>query len=218
MPDPLPVELADATGALVARLEREVPEQRRVVLLRRHPEVLEPVRTGVHLDGAPPEVEPELEGAARVDPVVVEVREPDARGHRREVPVPERRRQPLREREVGRPARPDLSGGPRLGPAPLLRVEAVPRLVNEGRPRALGVEAAAHVLDHDDVAPLREVDGVLDARRDVVGIRRADQDHGERARRVGQVDVGRELDAVAHRHADAELSADAVERTGRREG
>ncbi len=210
--DPVPVELADAPRALVARPERQVPEQRGVVLLRRHPEVLEPVRPRVHLHRAPPEVEPELEGAARVDPVVIEIREADARRHGGEMPVAERRRQPLREREVGRPARADLPGGPRLGPAPLLRVVAVLGLVDERRPHALRVEASAHVLDRHRVAVLGEVDRVLDAGRDVVAVGRADQDDGKRPRSIRQVEVGRELHPVAHRHADAQLGAHTVQR------
>ena len=135
--DPVPVELADAARALVARQEREVPEERRVVLLGRHPEVLGLVRARVHLDRAPPEVEAELEGAARVDPVVVEVREPHAGRHGREVAVPEGRRQPLGEREVRRAAGAHLPGRPGLRPAPLLRVVAVLGLVDERRPSRL---------------------------------------------------------------------------------
>ena len=189
-----------------------MPEERRVVLLRRHPEVLDLVRPRVHLHRAPAEVEPELEGAASVDPVVVEVREADARRHRGEVPVPEGRGQPLGEREVRGAAGADLPGRPRLGPAPLLRVVAVLGLVDERRPLAFRVEAPAHVLDRDGVAPLREVDAVLHARLDVVAVRRADQDDREGARPVRQVHVGRELHAVAHRHPDAEQRADATER------
>ena len=134
MPDPLPVELADAAGALVAREEGQVLEERRVVLLGRHPEVLGPVGARVHLDRAPAEVEAQLEGAARVDPVVVEVRESDPGRHGREMAVAEGRGQPLGQREVRGPAGADLPGRPRLRPAPLLRVVAVLGLVDERAP------------------------------------------------------------------------------------
>src|SRR5262249_50932054 len=56
MADPLTVELADAAGPLVARKKRQVPEEGRVMLLGRHPEILELVRARVHLDRAPAEV------------------------------------------------------------------------------------------------------------------------------------------------------------------
>ena len=123
--DPILVEATLAPGALVTGDEGEVPEERGVLELRRHPQVLETVRPRVHLDGPPAEVEAELEGAARVDPVLIEVREADPRSHGGEMAVPVGRREPLGQGEVGAPARSDLPRRPRLGPAPLLGVVAV---------------------------------------------------------------------------------------------
>jgi len=160
------------------------------VHLFRQPKILRPVRPRVHLDGAPAEVEAELEGAAGVDPVVVEVGEAHAGRHGGEVRIPERRRQPLGQAHVRCTAGAHLAGGPGLLPRPLLGVVAILGLAGEGRPGSLRVSPPPDVLEQRRVASRGEVHGVLNVGLPVVVVGSADEDHRKRTRRVGHVDVG----------------------------
>ena len=169
------------------------------MLLGRQPEVTHLVGARAHLHRTPAQVEGELERAAGVDPVVVEVGEADLRRHRREMGVAQRRRHPLGERDVGAPARAHLAARPGLGAAPGLRVVAVEGFVDEGRPLAFRVEAPAAVLDSDRVAAAREEDRVGHLRFVVLVVGGADQDDRAAPGAVRQVDVGGEAHPVAHR-------------------
>ena len=154
---------------------------------------------------APVEREPELEGAALVDPALVIVGRGHVRRDRfecRNAVGPRHRGQPLGRADVGAAHHPHRPVRPGLGSAPGDRVHAVLLLRQERPPLALGVEPAPAVLHDHDVSGFREreaVDGIA-GRHPVAVVRRPlDQDR-QGFGRIRTVDLGRERHAVAHRH------------------
>ena len=114
MGDPvLPVPV-DPSGCLVHRVQRQVPEEIGHVVVFREPHVLDLVGARVHLDRDPPQVERELERAAGVRPVMVEVRVPDPGHHRLEVLAAARSGLPLRHGKVGAARGSHVAVAPRL--------------------------------------------------------------------------------------------------------
>ena len=178
----------------------------------RHPEVLDLVGASVHLHRDPPKVEAELEGASGVGPVVVEVGVSHPGNHGLQVSAAERSGLQLDHGDIGAAPGADVAVAPGLGAYPLLGVEAVLGLVNEGVPLALGVPSAPHVLCHGRVAPGGEVDAVPHYPLVVVVVRRPEEDSREGPVGVRQVDVGGQGDVVAHRRLDVEHHLDLVYR------
>ena len=172
----------------------------------RHPPRLEAPLQGVGGEGlrGPAHGEPQVEGAALVRPPLVVVRRAVVRGDGHEVRRLLDRRLPLREPDVRAADHADLAVRPRLRGRPLHRVVAVRRLLPHGVELALGAVAPPAVLVEGGVTPRGEVapgPGIAVAAG--VGrppvVRRPLQDHGERPVTGGQVHLGREPDAVAHR-------------------
>ncbi len=127
----------------------------------------------------------------------------DARDHGAQGGVGGRRRGPLGVAVVGVAPHADDAVAPVLVRDPVEGVVAVVRLVDEQQRLALGAELPPHVL-HDHAVPARgEVPG--DGRHvgvlAVLVVRQPGQ-HGRAGPDValGQVDVGREADPVAHAH------------------
>ena len=116
--------------------------------------------------------------------------------------------QHLRRADVGAAPHADPSVGVRERGRPLDGVEAVVGFVPERIELAFGVEPAAHVLPDHHVAGGGERTRLADAALPVV--RRALEQRGEAAFRVGPVHVGHEGDAVAGLHLDADLDLEAV--------
>lgn len=119
-----------------------------------------------------------------------------------------------RVRAVREALRADPAVAPRLAHEPGAAVVAVGAVAQIFDVRAAGVAAAAAVLEHDRVAVAREQarDRAARVAQSVLrlAVGRALEDHRERARerRVaarGQIDVGREHHAVAHRHVQVAL-------------
>ena len=106
--------------------------------------------------------------------------------------------------------RADAAVAPWLGEHPVEAVRAVLELVDERMPRRLAAGAAAHLLHDDRIAALDGVERVQQQHADdeapTSGRRASGHERRERARAVGQVDVRREVDAVAHldRHGNAQ--------------
>ncbi len=100
--------------------------------------------------------------------------------------------------------------------APFDRVVAVRPVVAIGQPLAVRVAAAPHVHRHEDVAArgevAQELDSVLPAARLVVG--RSREDHRKAPLGRGPRDVGGQLHAVAHLHAQVEVRPGLVGRRG----
>ncbi len=123
--------------------------------------------------------------------------------------------EPLHGAGIGQAEGADAAVGPGLDGGPLDGVVAVRALVAVGLELALGGVAAAHVLEHDRVAPrdrrsVRRVPllgGVLAVRRPV---------HQDREATCGRrpPDVGSQHDAVAHR--DRHIALDDALLSGRR--
>ena len=198
MGDPvLPVPV-DPSGGLVHRVQRQVPEEIGHVVVFREPHVLDLVCARMHLDRDPPKVERELERAAGVRPVMVEVRVPDPGHHRLEVLAAARSGLPLRHGKVGAACGSDVAVAPRLGADPLLGIVAVLDLEPEWIPLARRVPAAAHVLAYRRIPAGREVHAILHHVLVVVVVWSPDQDRGRWPVNVGQVDVCGELDPVSH--------------------
>ncbi len=132
----------------------------------------------------------------------VEVGERHARDDRLEGGMAGRHRRPLREAVVAVAPHADIAVRPGLLRDPLDRVVAVGNLVDERDRLALGAEAPAHVLRHEGVAARQEMRGQRrhPAVAAVLVVRQAHEHCRERARALGQVHVGREPHAVAHRH------------------
>src|SRR5581483_10413104 len=86
-------------------------------------------------------------------------------------------------------------------------IVAVLRLVDERLPLPFRVELAPYILRHENVAA-PGVEAGLQRLRAAIG--RALQDDGELARRVRAIDVGGQLDAVAHGDLDSRLLLDVV--------
>ena len=133
----------------------------------------------------------------------------------------ERCRQGLREAEVGDAERPDGAVAPGLGAEPFVGVVAVLGLVDIRLPSAVGVVPPAAVLHGDGIAALDKRHRPGQVSVPLVVVDRADQQRRKRAGRVGQVNVGGEPHAVAHRHLDIETHLErlcrlcCVERTHR---
>ena len=189
-------------GDLVHRPQRQRAQDRRPV------EVVDPLHGAAHRPPAPDGVDAEAEGAALVVRAVPEVVAHHPRHDRLQERVAGEGGLPLHLAEVGAAGHADVAVAPRLLADPLQRVVAVVRLVVPGHELALGVVPAAHVLRDVDVAVLRPEEA--EVHQQVVVVRRARQEHRPRAVAVaGQIDVGREADAVPHRHRQIVLVADA---------
>ena len=144
----------------------------------------------------PLEHEGQLEGAAAVDPLGVVVGRGLADVHGAQVRRASRGQPVLGRAGVGAADGADVAVAPGLGGHPLHGVVAVavlaPAVVVEGDEVALGGEAAAHVLDDDGVA----LGGEEGRRADlalggvVLAVGGALEEGRERARALGQVDVG----------------------------
>ena len=135
--------------------------------------------------------------------------------HRREVGRVLGGRGGLHPGEVGGADHADLAVAPGLLGKPFDGVVAVFSFVLEQVEVAFGGEAAAHILNHAGVAAAGPPFAVEDDRLGALVIRRAGQDRGEGdvdryAVTGGQVDIGREADAVAHGHGAVALDDDVV--------
>ena len=132
----------------------------------------------------------------------VDVGERHARDDRLEGGVAGRDRSPLREAVVAVAPHADVAVRPRLPRDPVDRVVAVGDLVDERERLALRAESPAHVLRDEGVAARDEMRG---QERDpavaaVLVVRQAHEHGGERPGAVGEVHVGGQVHAVAHRH------------------
>ena len=111
---------------------------------------------------------------------------------------------PLREPEVAGAGHSDRSLVPRLLRDPLERGEAVLALVERGE-LAARAERAARALDQHLQAALRVQEPVEQPVAAATAVRRP-HEHGRHRRRVpGRVEVGQQLGAVGHRHAQVAL-------------
>ena len=113
----------------------------------------------------------------------------------------------LGEAEVGGAEGADVAVAPVLAADPLLGVVAVVGLADVGLPHAVGVVASAAVLHDDGVAVFEEASGPLDEVGVLVVVDGPEQEGREGASLGGLVDVGGELDAVAHGDSDVEADA-----------
>ena len=171
----------------------------------------------------PPRGGSEVERAAVVRPEIpVDVvgRAVDAAGrlrdHRSQVRRLRGRHPHLRIAQVGAAVGADLPVRPRPAAEPLDRIVPVDILPDCQRIHAFGLEAAPLVLHGHDVSlPDEHADHlsrVAGAERGLV-VRRADQNHRERFRRaVGEVEIGGQTDAIAHRDPHRLLDAHVVPR------
>ena len=107
---------------------------------------------------------------------------------------------PLDERAVAAAPGADPAVAPLLAGRPGERVVSVDAVLAPGLELALRLVPAAHVRDDGGVAALREPDAPADEALARRLVRRPLVDRRVRAARERQVDVGRERDAVAHRH------------------
>ena len=108
MADPLLEGLPGPARVLVRLDDRQVVEEGREVLFGGQPEMAHLVDARAHLHRSPAQIEGQLEGAAGIDPVMVEIGEAHLGRHRREMGIAQRRRHPLSERDVGAPLVPTL--------------------------------------------------------------------------------------------------------------
>ncbi len=132
----------------------------------------------------------------------VEVGERHPRDDRLEGRVAGCDRGPLREAVVAVAPHADVAVRPRLPRDPVDRVVAVGDLVDERDRLALRAESPAHVLRDEGVAARDEMRG---QERDpavaaVLVVRQAHEHGRERPGAVGEVHVGGQVHAVAHRH------------------
>ena len=157
-------------------------------------------RTATRIE-APGQQNAEIERAAAPDEAASQVRGHDPRHDRREVRAPLRGGRPLRPARIGAPGHPDPAIAPGLGGEPFDRVEAIGSLVAERFIGPVRIESTANVLDRHRVAGIGQRPTLLDEPRQGVVVGRPTQDEREWARAVGEIEIGRELDPVAHRHA-----------------
>ena len=179
-----------------------------------HPQRLDLVGPGVHLDGPPPKIERKLVGAAGVNPIVVEVRVADPRHHGLEVAAPQRGGLPLDHGDIRASSCANASVAPLLRAYPLLGVEAVLRLVLERIPLAFGVPTTTNVLGGDGVPSRREEHAVFDDPLVVIVVGGANQNRRNGPRYVWEIDVRGEIDAVPHGHPHVEAHLHFVFRLG----
>ena len=153
--------------------------------------------------GEDPLQQPQTQGAAALHAVGVGVRRSFVGDHRLEAGRVQRRGLELDPRLVGDAVRAHLPVARRVARDPLDGVVAVLGLLHEGEEVAGRVEAPAAVLDHGDVSVAREEHRVLDRDRPHLVVGRAGEDGRERLLHGdpvlgGQVEVGHEVEAVAH--------------------
>ncbi len=151
----------------------------------------------------------ELECAAGVDESGEAVAADDAWGHAGQVLTAVGCALPLNCPEVGAAGHADLAVAPRLLADPFLGVVAVvafPKRVVV----AIGIPAAAAVLDHADVAGVGQEVPLLDHGVHVVAVGRSHQYGGKRALCPRKVDIGGEVDTVTHGNLDVQAHFDRV--------
>ncbi len=183
---------------------------------RQHPEQPGPVqRLGAHVladpgadaERPPHRVEAQGERPAIVNPVAVHVAGGDHREHADQGGMGQSGRKPLGGPDIAAAHQPDLAIAPGLAGAPRLGVVPILALVDKGEELPLAVVLAAHILQHDHIAPA----GIEVAiRRAEVVVGGALEQHRECSGGVRAVDIGRQPDPIAHRHFQVELGPDPV--------
>lgn len=149
----------------------------------------------------PEEAVAEFEGAAAgVEAVEVVVVAGDDGKDGFEMGVVEFGEAPLDDAEVGTAEHADFAVGPGLGSDPVECVVAVAAFLVERIESALGVVAAANVLDEEGIAVFDE-GAVIREEVLTLAVGRADEERGVGAGRGRAKDVGGETDAVAHGNA-----------------
>ena len=194
-----PPVLAAISGRLVHRQQRQVPEDRRPVhfldvLLHAAVEHAEPA-------DLPRNVHPRRH-------VLPGVRRRDEHDHRAQVRRALERRQPLDVAQVGRTPGDDPAVRPGLRGEPLDRVVAVATLRPPRLERPVRVAAPAHVHPDKRVPVLGVHLGEKLLLRRVLQVGRAREDGRAAAVLARVVEVGRELDPVAHRDAPVPVDRD----------
>jgi len=164
-----------------------------------------------------PVEESQLEGAVVPDAVPAEVRHRIDRNHRLEVGRVRDGQRMLRRPGIGRSHGAEVAVEPWLTADPRCRVGSVVRVVGDRPPVPLGLVSRAHVLADHDVAARHEVGGRR--RHAILVVGRALHDRresavGRRAVSRGAVDVGGQLDAVAHRNHDVAHDGGAERQAG----
>ena len=225
-----PLAVLDVTAALeqpvvgdrqARRDVAHLPDRRGVLGLQRRPRLLVDVEPRDRLRQGhvrPVDVPAELEGAARVDPAVVDVGARAEHRARPDLGPVERRQVERRARRVRGAVDADPPVAPRLRAQPVEAVPAVVGLVHERVPRGLAARAPAHFLDDDRIAAPHRVERVHEQNADDEARRPAAADPRQESRErplpVGQVDVGREPHAVAE--LDHHVALDPQRRAHRR--
>jgi hypothetical protein len=129
-------------------------------------------------------------------------------------------REPLVHAFIGAAERADFSIGPRLRGAPFDCVVTILAIGAIGNKVAIRIASAANVFVNDDVTFRDEFADAIDGSRAAarLHVRSSSKDGREFSGRVGAVNVGGELDGVAHLDAHAELNLHGVSRLNGRSG
>ena len=162
---------------------------------------------------APVDEHTKLEGAAGANEAGEVVHADGLRRQAGEAWMRQGRAEPLDRTQVGTTGHADAAVAPGLFGNPGLGVVAVLRLRDEGRPGTVGIPASAHVLDHAGVAGVGQRASLADVVVRCVVVGGADQDGGDSrvggfARATRVINVGREMDAVAHPDSAVDLNLD----------
>ena len=162
----------------------------------------------------PVDVPAELEGAARVDPAVVQVGARAEHRARADLVPSEPRDVERRRGRVGGAVDADAPVAPRLRGDPVEAVLPVRDLVDERVPGRAAAGAAAHLLHDDGVAAAHRLERVEEEDADDERRRPRAADAGEERRErpfaLREVDVGREVDPVPGRDGHVPVDRDAV--------
>ena len=189
-------------GDLVHLPQRQRAQDRRPV------EAVDPLHGAAHRPPAPDRVDAEPERAALVVRAVPEVVAHHARHDRLQQRMAGEGGLPLHLAEVRAAGHADVAVAPRLLADPLQRVVAVVRLVRptaRTRPRSRTGRARPGRRRRSRAAPRRSPGPC--SRLLSYGVRDRSTGHGPSPRR--QIDVGREADAVPHRHREIVQVTDA---------
>src|SRR5262249_39418603 len=162
-------------------------------------ETVDPLHRPAHRPPPPDGVDPEPKRAALVVRAAPEVVAHHPRHDRLQQRVTGDRRLPLHLPHVRAAGHPDVAVAPRLSTGPSDAVVPVVRLVIPGDELTFGVVSTADVLGDVGIPLLRPKETEVHQQIVVVGSAR-EEDRPRAVAVAGEVNVGREADAVSHRH------------------